>query len=46
MFNTDDSKNYKEEDKPYKCTGCKTPLGKYDEKCPYCERLNPNYVLR
>ncbi|MBY9000285.1 MAG: hypothetical protein KGD64_05180 [Candidatus Heimdallarchaeota archaeon] len=46
-----DSSTYKEEkakneEKPFTCTGCGFPLGKYDEKCPNCERLNPNYILR
>ncbi|MHA1668797.1 MAG: hypothetical protein ACTSUR_09075 [Candidatus Heimdallarchaeaceae archaeon] len=36
----------KKEEKPYLCTGCNTPLGKYDEKCPKCERTNPHYILR
>jgi rubrerythrin len=31
---------------PFNCTGCGSPLGKFDENCPNCERLNPNYVLR
>ena len=34
------------DEKPFNCTGCGSSLGKYDEKCPNCERLNPNYVLR
>jgi hypothetical protein len=33
-------------EKPFQCSGCKAPLDKYDEKCPNCERLNPNYYLR
>ena len=33
-------------EKQFKCSGCGTSLGKYDEKCPNCERLNPNYALR
>lgn len=31
--------------KKFKCSGCGTSLGKYDEKCSNCERLNPNYIL-
>ena len=34
------------DDKPFNCTGCGFPMGKFDEKCTNCERLNPNYVLR
>jgi len=36
----------RKDEKQFKCSGCGTLLGKYDEKCPNCERLNPNYVLR
>ena len=35
----------KKEEKQFKCSGCGTPLGKFDERCPNCERLNPNYIL-
>ena len=46
-FSDVDSPNdTKDEDKPFQCSGCKTALGKYDEKCPNCERLNPHYCLR
>ncbi|MCK5409852.1 MAG: hypothetical protein KAJ30_06265 [Candidatus Heimdallarchaeota archaeon] len=38
-----ESKNY---EKQFNCTGCGSPLGKYDETCINCERINPNYVLR
>ena len=40
------SKNTDEKEKPFKCSGCKTPLDKFEERCPNCERLNPNYYLR
>ena len=33
------------EDKPFKCSGCGTPLSKFDETCPNCERINPHYIL-
>ena len=46
MLDEENTKKDQNEEKPFVCTGCKTPLGKYDEKCPHCERLNPNYVLR
>ncbi|OLS33116.1 MAG: hypothetical protein HeimAB125_01870 [Candidatus Heimdallarchaeota archaeon AB_125] len=48
MFSDNDSdkiKDTKEEGKPFKCTGCETPLGKYDETCPHCERKNPKYLV-
>ena len=48
-YNRESSKKKKESkngDKLFNCTGCGSPLGKYDEHCPNCERLNPNYVLR
>ena len=48
MFNdhNSDKKRKNEEDKkPYKCTGCGTPLSIYDETCPNCERRNPKYLV-
>lgn len=42
----DESTDMKEKEKPFKCSGCSTPLDRYDEKCPNCERLNPNYFLK
>ena len=48
MFSDNDSdkNNEKEhEKKQFKCTGCETPLGKYDEYCPNCERKNPKYLV-
>ena len=30
----------------FKCSGCGLPMSKYDEKCPNCERLNPDYIYR
>jgi len=41
-----EKKESKNDEKPFNCTGCGSPLGKYDESCTNCERLNPNYVLR
>ncbi len=41
-----EKKESKNDEKPFVCTGCGCPLGKYDETCINCERLNPNYVLR
>ena len=38
-------KQNKKEEKPFKCTGCETQLGKYDETCPNCERKNPKYLV-
>ncbi len=35
----------KKDEKQFRCSGCGALLGKYDEKCPNCERLNPNYIL-
>lgn len=32
------------EEKPYRCSGCGTPLSKYDEYCPNCERKNPHSI--
>ncbi len=36
----------KNDEQSFSCTGCGSSLGKYDKRCPNCERLNPNYVLR
>ena len=33
-------------EKKFKCSGCGTPMSKYDEKCPNCERFNPDYIYR
>lgn len=47
MFSDTNSekKEVKEKDeKPFKCTGCKTSLSKNDEFCPNCERINPKYL--
>ncbi len=47
MFSDTNSekKEAKEKDeKPFKCTGCKTLLSKNDEFCPNCERINPKYL--
>lgn len=41
-----ENKESKNDEKLFNCTGCGSPLDKYDESCPNCERLNPNYVLR
>ena len=35
-----------EDEKPFSCSGCGKPLGKLDEYCSNCERINPNYILR
>ncbi|MCE7742114.1 MAG: hypothetical protein GOP50_06615 [Candidatus Heimdallarchaeota archaeon] len=35
-----------EEEKLFRCSGCGTPLGRLDETCPHCERINPHYLLR
>ena len=47
MFGEEDPPKYndKEEEKPFKCSGCGTPLDKTDEICPNCERINPHYIL-
>jgi hypothetical protein len=48
MFRDKDSEKFeknKKEEKPFNCTGCETPLGKYDETCPNCERKNPKYLI-
>ncbi|MHA1200759.1 MAG: hypothetical protein ACTSQF_15675 [Candidatus Heimdallarchaeaceae archaeon] len=34
-----------EEEKPFRCSGCGTPMSKLDELCPNCERTNPHYIL-
>ena len=38
--------NKEEEEKLFSCSGCGTPLGKMDETCPNCERINPDYIYR
>ena len=43
-YNKNDQNKNKE--KIFKCSGCGNLMSKYDEKCPNCERLNPNYILR
>ena len=48
MFGEQDNPQLEDEkeEKPFRCSGCGTPLGKLDETCPNCERTNPNYILR
>ena len=45
-FNSKPKESNMSNEKPYRCSGCGTPLGKYEEKCSKCERINPNYILK
>lgn len=36
----------KKKEKDFKCSGCGLTMNNYDEKCPNCERLNPDYIYR
>ncbi|MCG3258635.1 MAG: hypothetical protein H7644_02730 [Candidatus Heimdallarchaeota archaeon] len=42
--NSEKKETREENEKPFKCTGCETPLSKNDEYCPNCERINPKYL--
>lgn len=46
--NSSDNKNdqNKKKEIDFKCSGCGSPMSKYDEKCPNCERFNPDYIYR